>query len=297
VTETVRLTLRAALPFRVAADAIAPDRFAACSAREIAALGLWPARRPEAAEDVGRAGLGVSSPRPPRSIPLAEIFAIEGERAASVVVCGDLRAVDGLGARMAGGSLLIEGDVGRETGRQMRGGRLTVRGNAGDQTGLAMSGGTIHVLGNAGDGLGAPLAGASSGMSGGEILVRGDVGRDAGAGVRRGLLVAGGSADTGAGRAMLAGTLVVMGRISGTVGEWNKRGSIIAGQGAPIPPTYRYACTFRPEYLRLVFMHLRASDFPVDERVATAPYARYCGDISQFGKGEILVAMPEGGAP
>jgi formylmethanofuran dehydrogenase subunit C len=221
------------------------------------------------------------------------MFAVYGERAASLEMEGDLSTVDGLGTEMAGGRLVIEGSVGQEVGRQMTGGTLTVQGSAGDRAGLAMRGGTLRISGDAGSGLGGSLPGASAGMTGGEILVGGHAGSDAAVLVRRGLVVVGGDAGTGAGRAMIAGTLLVLGRIAGSVGEWNKRGSIIAVTGASIPATYRYACTYQPQYLRLLCRHLRACDFPVDDWVDASPYARHCGDLSQLGRGEILVRVSQ----
>ncbi len=88
---------------------------------------------------------------------------------------------------------------------------------------------------------------------------------------------------------MIAGTVVVMGRAAGSVGLWNKRGTIVALAGAGIPETYRYACTYRPAFLGLLFRHLiRTWNLSLDERFVTGRYARHCGDLSELGRGEIL---------
>src|SRR2546430_15351187 len=86
----------------------------------------------------------------------------------------------GIGARMAGGELTIDGSVGRDLGLAMSGGRIDVRGNAGDNAG------------------GAP-PGAARGMSGGEIIVRGNVGDEAGARVRGGMVAVAGGGGRGVG--------------------------------------------------------------------------------------------------
>jgi formylmethanofuran dehydrogenase subunit C len=280
MSDTITLTLKSVPEYRVVADAIAPDRFAAMSAAEIARVPLWVARRgPEPRSAQGD----------PHIVALGDVFSVHGERASAVRVVGNAGVIDGLGTGMSGGSLTIEGDAGREVGRGMTGGTLSVHGDAGDGAGLAMAGGSLWIAGRAGSGVGSALPGASRGMTGGEIFVRRGVGRDAGAGVRRGLIVIGGDADDGAARAMIAGTLVVMGRIAGTVGLWNKRGTVLALGGAAVPATYRLACTYRPPHVRLLLTYIRrAHGVPVEDRFVTGRYTRYCGDLSELGKGEIL---------
>lgn len=261
----------------MALDAVTPDHLATMSNREIGALPVFLSR-----------GVGNGATGPRHVVRLGELFSIRGERTSDVRVSGDLSTSDSLGAGMTGGSLTIEGDAGREVGRLMRGGSIVVHGSAAADAGLAMIGGSLTIAGNAGDRLGAPLPGASHGMTGGEIFVHGDSGRDSANGVRRGLVVVGGNT-TDAGRSMIAGTLVVGGRIAGTVGQWNKRGSIVTVGGAEVPVSYRYACTYRPGYLDVLFRYLRARGVPVDDRIGTGRYARYCGDLSQLGKGELLL--------
>jgi formylmethanofuran dehydrogenase subunit C len=277
MSDAITLTLRGALPGRVVADAVAADRCAGLSNAEIGRLPVW---LPQAATDGDRPHR--------RSVPLGELFTVQGDRASTVRVTGDVRAVDGLGAGMTGGTLTIDGDTGSGVGRQMRGGTITILGSAGAEVGLALGGGSIKITGNAGDRLGGPLPGASRGMTGGEIFVGGNVGQDAGRAIRRGLIVVGGDA-ADAGRAIIAGTLVVVGKITGTVGEWNKRGSILTLGGTTVPPTYRYACTYQPPYLTVLSRYLQSRAMPIDDRIATGRYARYCGDVSQLGKGELLV--------
>jgi formylmethanofuran dehydrogenase subunit C len=277
MSDGITLTLKALPEGRVAGDVVSPDRFAALSNGDIAALPLWLSR-----------GLGDGQHAPSRLVRLSELFEVRGERASAVRIVGDLRTVDRLGAGMTTGTLTIQGDVGGEIGRMMRGGAIEVLGSAGADAGVAMAGGSLSIAGDAGDRLGGPLPGASRGITGGEIFVGGNAGRDAARAMRRGLIVVGGNA-TDAGQSMIAGSLVVGGSIAGTVGQWNKRGSIITVGGATVPVTYRYACTYQPPHLRLLFRYLRARGVPVDDRIGTGRYARYCGDVSQMGRGELLM--------
>jgi hypothetical protein len=80
-----------------------------------------------------------------------------------------------------------------------------------------------------------------------------------------------------------------MGRAMGSVGLWNKRGTVVALGGAQILPSYRYACTYRPSLIGLLFGHLRRTHhLPVDDRFVQGRYARHCGDFSELGLGEVL---------
>ena len=265
------LSLRAPLDQRIEMDVVAADRFAGFTAREIAALPVW---------------LGAHATR------VGEFFDIRGERSSRVRIEGsadDLARIDGLAAAMAGGELLIDGDAGRRVGAGMTGGRVDVRGNAGDDAGAGMAGGVLWIGGRAGDRLGAATPGASKGMTGGEIVVVGSAGDEVAARMRRGLVVVNGEAGADAGRAMIAGTLVVLGRIGSAPGRGNKRGSIVAIGPAMVPPTYRYACTFRPPHVRLVLAYLRRRyGLAVDDRALNGHYRRYCGEAGPPGKGEIL---------
>jgi formylmethanofuran dehydrogenase subunit C len=278
LTDTITLTAKAVLDRRIDSGAITPDRLATLSAAEIAALPLHSYRLSS-----------MRSGSRTREILLGDLFTVSGGRASSVRIVGDLRAFDSLGAGMTAGTLTVEGDVGDELGRGMSGGSIDVHGSAGHRVGLAMAGGTISITGNAGDQIGGPLPGGSRGMTGGDIVVRGNAGRDTGFCARRGLIVIGGDAADGAARSMIAGTVIVMGRALGSVGCWNKRGTVVALGGADVLPTYRYACTYRPAFLRLLLTHIgRTHRLPIDDRYMNGRYSRYCGDLSELGLGEIL---------
>jgi formylmethanofuran dehydrogenase subunit C len=126
-------------------------------------------------------------------------------------------------------------------------------------------------------------------MTGGEIVVTGSVGTEAGAYARRGLIVVRGDVGENAACGLIAGTLVVFGRVGADAGAWNKRGSIVALGAAAVPATYRFACVYRPTVLRVLFGYLRRTyAIPVADRFVTGRWKRYCGDVSELGKGELL---------
>jgi formylmethanofuran dehydrogenase subunit C len=265
---SVLLSLRDGIRERIDASSITPHAFAALASAAIAQLPLY----------VGR-----------RRLALADLFAIDGEKSDDVRVVGELGRVDGLGTGMQSGTLTIDGSAGRQVGALMRGGTIEVKGDAGDGAGLAMAGGLLRITGSAGDRLGAPVPGASRGMTGGEIIVRGNAGADAAKRVRRGLVVVGGNTGASAAHAMIAGTIVVGGRLGAGAGLWSKRGSVIALGAIEIPPTYRYACTYRPPFMPVLMRYLeRVRQFAFDARFAVGRYKRWTGDVADVGKGEIL---------
>jgi formylmethanofuran dehydrogenase subunit C len=255
---------------RVEVDGVTPDRLATLGEEEIARLSVWRGRE---------------------RLLLGDVFAVRGGRSAQLRVVGDASRVDGLGSGMTGGTLVVEGGAGRGVGVAMSGGTIEVRGDAGDEAGLAMAGGLILIQGRVGDRLGGASAGASKGMTGGEIIVVGSAGAEAGAAARRGLIAIGGDAGPYAARSMIAGTVIVCGRAGAGAATWSKRGSVVALGGVDIPPTFRYACTYRPPFLALVLTYLRERHkLPVEPQHVTGRYRRHSGDIGELagGRGEIL---------
>jgi len=268
MSDRVTLTFRGPVDGAIDVDSITADRFAALGEREIAALPIWAGARTAA---------------------LGDFFTVRGGRSARVRVEGALAHVSGIGANMAGGELIIDGDAGGRVCAGMTGGLADVRGTVMDDAGVAMAGGTLLISGNAGDRLGAALPGASKGMTGGEIVVRGSAGANAAARARRGLVAVGGDAGSSAARAMIAGTLVVLGRTGTAPGRGSRRGSIIAVGGITVPSTYWLACTFEPPHVRLTMTYLRRRyGLAIDDAMVGGAYRRYCGDAGDQGRGEIL---------
>jgi len=58
---------------------------------------------------------------------------------------------------------------------------------------------------------------------------------------------------------------------------------------AELLPTFSYACTYRPVFLRRYLLYLRELGLPVDEASITGEYRRYSGDSVELNRGEILL--------
>jgi formylmethanofuran dehydrogenase subunit C len=203
-------------------------------------------------------------------VNLGDLFEIIGQPGGEIQFEGDLGWADRLGGGLASGRVVIEGNVGNETGMGMSGGTLIINGRAGNRTGAAPPG-------------------YKRGMTGGELIVRKSAGTEAGAFMRRGLLFIGGSSGDRAGLGMIAGTVVIRGRAGNDVGLWSKRGSVVVLGPVTPPATYAYACTYQPVHLRLILTRLRAQHaVSVHRRHLTGMYRRYSGDFAELGRGEIL---------
>jgi len=249
MSDAVTLSLAHPPEHALVAECIVADRFAGLAMKGIADLPVLHGGRP------GRLG---------------DFFRVAGERSDTVRIEGSLERIEGIGAGMAGGEIVIEGNAGRDLGLAMAGGRIDVRGNAGDNAGGARPG-------------------ASRGMTGGEIVIRGNAGAGSGARMRRGIVVVAGDTGRGAGGGMIAGTAVVFGQAGPGAGRFLKRGTIVALGTIDRPATFRYACTYRPPHIPLLLGYLRARyGLPVADGQIGGRYERYSGDMAELGKGEIL---------
>jgi formylmethanofuran dehydrogenase subunit C len=209
------------------------------------------------------------------TVPLGDLFDVRGTPSGRIRFQGDLRRVDRIGAGLSKGTVVVESGVGHEAGIGMSGGVLDVHGDAGDR-----------VCGAAPD--------ARKGMTGGELIVRGSVGTEPGTRMRRGLLVVTRHVGARAGPAMIAGTILVFGNAGRAPGIGSKRGSVVALGSIDIPATYRYACTYQPDHLRVMLLRLRDRyGLKVQKRHLTGFYRRYSGDLGDLGRGEILAWTAE----
>ncbi len=226
------------------------------------------------------------------SAPLAEFFAVSGDpNDETVVIEGDCRRVKWLGAGMTRGRLEVRGEAGMHLGAEMEGGEIVVHGNAADWVGAEMRGGRIHVHGHAGHLAGGGYRGSRLGMRGGVILIDGDAGNEIGGTMRRGLIAVGGAVGDFAGVSQIAGTVLVFGRPGIRVGAGMKRGTVaLFGPADAFQPlaSFRLACEYRPQFLRLYLRRLAEWGFPVREDYARGTFRRYNGDLVALGKGEIL---------
>ena len=269
---TLTFTLRTQPPARVPVPAVIPQRLRGLSASKVSALTV-------------RCGRQV--------LAVGDLFEVSGTGDDQLVLAGDLRRVDAIGAGMSGGRVLVEGPCGDHLGARMSGGELEVRGAAGAWAGAEMAGGVLRLTGDAGPRLGGAYPGARVGMTGGEIIVSGDAGEEAGASMRRGLVAVGGQTGSGAGLRMLAGTVIALSGIGAEAGIGNKRGSLVSGQMVQPPPAYGFATRFRPPALRLQLLRARELGLSVDDAMVRGTWARWSGDRTELGRGEILIYDPE----
>ncbi|MBV9605022.1 MAG: hypothetical protein JO027_07945 [Solirubrobacterales bacterium] len=255
---SLTLTLRKPPPARVLAAPLDPDGLRGLDAGAVGALEL-------------RCG--------GEAVPVGDLFEVSGSAAedGTLVLIGDLRRFDGVGAGMASGTLVVHGNVGSWAGAEM-------------------SGGVLQIFGDAGARLGAAYPGARAGMTGGEIVVSGDAGEEAGAGMRRGLVALGGRAGAGAGLRILAGTVIALGGIGEEAGLGNKRGSLVSGRPVEPLPAYAFAARLQPPALRMQLLRLRALGLTVDERFLRGVWARWSGDRTELTRGELLLFDGENGS-
>ena len=265
------LTLREPPTVPLETEGLSPDRLAGRRRGEIEELTVWHGNR---------------------QAQLADFFAVSGNGDEELRVEGDLGRVKFLGAGMTDGRLTVAGNAGMHTGADMRGGELIVEGDVGDFAGTGMRGGRLVVQGSAGHQLGGAYPGERAGMRGGEILVHGDAGDEVGAGLRRGLIAVAGRIGDTAGLRMLAGTIVALGAIGARPGAAMRRGTIVVMSQVTLLPTFAFACSYRPPFLRLYLRHLRALGLPLSDEQIEGHYARWSGDGLELLRGEILIFEP-----
>ena len=262
------LTLREPPTVPLETEGLTPDRLAGRPRGEIETLTVWHGNR---------------------RAQLADFFTVSGDADAELRVEGELGRVKFVGAGMTAGRLTVAGDGGMHTGAEMGGGELVVEGDVGDFAGTGMRGGRLVVRGSAGHQLGGALPGERAGMRGGEILVQGDAGDQVGAGLRRGLIAVAGRVGDATGLRMLAGTIVAIGRLGGAPGAGMRRGTIVAMSQVTLLPTFAFACSYRPPFLRLYLRHLHALGLQLADEQIEGSYARWSGDGLELRRGEILI--------
>jgi formylmethanofuran dehydrogenase subunit C len=130
-------------------------------------------------------------------------------------------------------------------------------------------------------------------MNQGTILVEGSAGIEVGMRMRRGVIAVKGPVRDFAGLQMKGGTIFLLGGAEIRTGAWMARGTIVSLAPLHLLPTFTYACTYAPAFLRLYARYLRALGFPIPPETDGA-YQRYTGDTSALGKGEILMWAPRG---
>jgi formylmethanofuran dehydrogenase subunit C len=202
---------------------------------------------------------------------------------------GDARKVKWIGRGMTRGRITIAGNAGMHLGAYMTGGAIDVSGNVSDWLGGEMTGGLIRIRGNSGGQVGAAYRGSRAGMKGGTILVEGTAGLEVGMRMKRGTIVIGGMVRDFAGLEMKGGTIVLLSGAEIRTGAWMMRGTIVSLKPLPLLPSFLYAATYNPTFLRLYAKYLGTLGFTIPYEEQDGAYQRYTGDTSIPGKGEILI--------
>lgn len=269
----ITLTLKEQPSVPLEAEVLSPDVMATLGHDAIRALPVYHGKRQRRLDD---------------------FFDVEGAASEDLAIQGDAARIKWIGRAMTRGRITITGNAGMHLGAYMKGGSIEVSGNASDWVGGEMSGGFIRIGGNAGGQIGAAYRGSLSGMRDGTILIGGTAGLEVGMRMKRGLIAIRGLVRDFAGLQMKGGTILLGSGAELRTGAWMMRGTIISLKPIPLMPTFMYAATYVPSFLRLYAGHLETLGFtiPCDEQHGA--YRRYTGDTSVPGKGEILIWTPRG---
>ena len=269
----ITLTLKEPPPVPLEAEALTPDAMATLTNDAIRALPVLLGKRQRRVDD---------------------FFDVDGEASDELEIRGDATKVKWIGRGMTRGRITIAGNAGMHLGAYMKGGSIDVSGNVADWLGGEMSGGLIRIRGNAGGQVGAAYRGSMSGMTDGTIIIDGTAGLEVGMRMKRGMIAIGGLVRDFAGLQMKGGTIVLRSGGELRTGAWMLRGTIISLTPVQLLPTFSYASTYNPTFLRLYAKHLGALGFTIPFDDQDGAYQRYTGDAAVPGKGEILVWKPRG---
>jgi formylmethanofuran dehydrogenase subunit C len=222
---------------------------------------------------------------------LGDLFEVEvnGKKADQIVVDGDVGAVKHIGAGMTRGKITINGNAGMHLGREMEGGEITVTGDTGDWTGAEMRGGLIHVKGSTGDLAGSAYRGSTIGMKDGVIVVDGNAGNEVGELMKGGNIAVKGDIGEFAGALMSGGLIACFGKVGQRPGAGMTNGTILTLNAPKLLPTFKYTRVYNPKLLKPRLEGLKKGGFPIKKVHIEGLYDRYEGDLSNDGKGRVIV--------
>jgi len=129
-------------------------------------------------------------------------------------------------------------------------------------------------------------------MIGGTIVVGGNAGSEVGRRMQRGTIAVGGHAGDFVGQEMKGGTIVLCGGAGRRPGVSMSRGTIVSLRPLSLMPTFSYAATYNPTFLRLVARRLQTEGITLPCDDAVGAYERFTGDALARARGEILVWKP-----
>lgn len=225
-------------------------------------------------------------------IPVGELFDLSGDDGQNIVINNSFDKLDFIGKELDGGSITVNGEVGAYLGMGMKVGEIKVNGNAGLYAACEMKKGTLEVNGNVGDFLGGVLPGNKMGMKGGVIVIKGNAGERVGDHMRRGLILIEGNAGDYCGSRMTAGTIAVMGSTGRYVGYAMRRGTLLLWNQPKLSASFNDCGPHTLGFLPLLFNSFKSinSKF-ADSSVAFNRVQRFAGDMSEIGRGEVLIKL------
>ncbi len=227
-----------------------------------------------------------------RKVRVDALFKISGSDAQHIVIENSFAKLDFIGRDLAGGQITVQGSAGAYLGMAMQNGVIKVTQDAGIFAACEMKNGYLQIDGNAGDFLGAALPGDKMGMKGGMVLVKGNVGERAGDHMRRGNILIEGDAGDYCGSRMTAGTIAVMGCTGRYPGYAMRRGTLLLWRQPMLSASFNDCGAHTLAFLPILFASLRRLDSRfADSSAAFKRVQRYCGDMSELGRGEVLVKI------
>ena len=227
-----------------------------------------------------------------RKVRVDELFTISGFDAKHILIKNSFAKLDYIGKDLDGGMIYVEGDAGAYCGMGMKKGAIKVFGNAGIYAGCEMKKGQLEIEGNVGDFLGGALAGNKMGLKGGLILVKGNAGDRVGDHLRRGTILIEGNAGDYCGSRMIAGTIAVMGYTGKFLGHGMRRGTILLWHEPKLSASFNDCGSHTLAFLPMLFNSFSQLDSPfANNENAFNRVQRYAGDMSEIGRGEILVRI------
>jgi len=225
-------------------------------------------------------------------IPVGELFDISGDDAQNIVINNSFAKLDFIGKELENGTMTVNGDVGAYLGMGMKSGNIVVHGNVGLYAACEMKKGYLEINGNAGDFLGGALPGNKIGMKGGTILVKGNAGDRVGDHMRRGLILIEGNVGDYCAARMTAGTIAVMGNLGRYLGYAMRRGTVLLWNQPQLLASFNDCGAHTLGFLPLLFNSFKQ----INSKFADTSFAfnrvqRYAGDMSEMGRGEVLVKI------
>ncbi|NOT12427.1 MAG: formylmethanofuran dehydrogenase subunit C [Methylococcaceae bacterium] len=227
-----------------------------------------------------------------RKVRVDELFSLSGFDTQKIVIKNSFGKLDYIGKELSEGSITVEGDAGAYLGFGMKSGAIKVHGNVGLYAACEMKNGYLEIDGNAGDFLGAAQPGNKMGMKGGTILVKGNVGERAGDHMRRGNILIEGDAGDYCGSRMTAGTIAVMGKTGRFVGYAMRRGTLLLWNQPQLQASFNDCGAHTLAFLPILFASFKKYDSRFAETSAAFNRVRrFAGDMSELGRGEVLVRI------